>query len=253
MTRTALEALPAQASPCQGTARHVGIIMDGNGRWALARGLPRAAGHRAGVDNVRTVVEASVEAGVRHLTLYAFSTENWHRPPEEVRGLLGLIDHYLERELNGLDRNGVRLRHLGSLEGLAPASRLRVERAVRRTARNDRLHLNVAFNYGGRAEIVRAARRLLRSNLAPEQVTEARLAACLDTAGQPDLDLVIRTGGEMRLSNFLLWQAAYAEIYVSQAYWPDFGRQEFNLALEAYASRQRRFGRLAAPAAAAAA
>jgi undecaprenyl diphosphate synthase len=227
--------------------------MDGNGRWALARGLPRAAGHRAGVENVRTVVEASVEAGIRHLTLYAFSTENWSRPPEEVRGLLGLIDYYLERELNALDRNGVRLRHLGSLEGLPPATRRRIERAVQRTGRNDRLHLNIAFNYGGRAEIVQAACRLLRSGMAPEQVTEDRLAACLDTAGQPDLDLVIRTGGEMRLSNFLLWQAAYAEIYVSQAYWPDFGREEFMQALEAYASRQRRFGRVPDPAQASAA
>jgi len=136
---------------------------------------------------------------------------------------------------------------------LAPTTRLRVERAVLRTARNDRLNLNVAFNYGGRAEIVQAARRLLRSGLAPEQVTEVRLAACLDTAGQPDLDLVIRTGGEMRLSNFLLWQAAYAEIYVSQAFWPDFGREEFMQALKAYASRQRRFGHIAAPAQATAA
>ncbi len=236
---------PHPASSPERTARHVGIIMDGNGRWALARGLPRAAGHRAGVENVRTVVEAGVEAGIRYLTLYAFSTENWNRPPAEVRGLLGLIDLYLERELNALDRNGVRLRHLGSLEGLAPATRRRVQQAVRRTARNDRLHLNIAFNYGGRAEIVRAARQLLSTNPAPEQITEARLAACLDTAGQPDLDLVIRTGGEMRLSNFLLWQAAYAEIYVSQVYWPDFDRAEFMSALESYSARQRRFGRVA--------
>lgn len=247
MTHVAYGGPPHPASSPEGTARHVGIIMDGNGRWALARGLPRAAGHRAGVDNVRTVVEASVEAGIRHLTLYAFSTENWNRPAEEVRGLLRLIDLYLERELNALDRNGVRLRHLGSLDGLAPATRRSVQRAVRRTARNDRLHLNIAFNYGGRAEIVRAARRLLRSKLPPEQITETHLAACLDTAGQPDLDLVIRTGGEMRLSNFLLWQAAYAEIYVSQVYWPDFDRAEFMSALGAYAARQRRFGRVAPP------
>jgi len=243
MTIAAPSVVPSSASHAPIPARHIGIIMDGNGRWALARGLPRSAGHRAGVENVRTVVEASVEAGVRHLTLYAFSTENWTRPAEEVRGLLGLIDLYLERELNALDRNGVRLRHLGSLEGLAPGTRQRVVRAMQRTADNTRLHLNIAFNYGGRAEIVQAARRLVRSNLTPDQVTEAAVATCLDTSGQPDLDLVIRTGGEMRLSNFMLWQAAYAEIYVTQAYWPDFDRQEFVRALECYASRQRRFGK----------
>jgi len=244
MTDHSLEETLALAPPSSQVARHVGIIMDGNGRWAVERGLPRAAGHRAGIENVRTVVRASVEAGVRHLTLYAFSTENWSRPPEEVRGLLGLIDIYLERELNELDRGGVRLRHLGTLDRLPPATRRRVERAVRRTARNDRLHLNIAFNYGGRAEIVQAARRLLRANPAAEEITEAHLSACLDTAGQPDLDLVIRTGGEMRLSNFLLWQAAYAELYVSPAYWPDFGREEFLQAIECLASRQRRFGRI---------
>jgi len=244
MTDHILEATAALAPPSSQIARHVGIIMDGNGRWATARGLPRAAGHRAGVENVRTVVRTSLEAGVRHLTLYAFSTENWSRPPEEVRGLLSLIEIYLDRELNELDRGGVRLRHLGALDRLPPATRRRVEAAVRRTERNDRLHLNIAFNYGGRAEIVQAARRLLRANPAPEAITEARLSACLDTAGQPDLDLVIRTGGEMRLSNFLLWQAAYAELYVSQAYWPDFGREEFLQAIECFASRQRRFGRI---------
>ena len=244
MTDHILEATAALAPPSSQIARHVGIIMDGNGRWATARGLPRAAGHRTGVENVRTVVRTSLEAGVRHLTLYAFSTENWSRPPEEVRGLLSLIEIYLDRELNELDRGGVRLRHLGALDRLPPATRRRVEAAVRRTERNDRLHLNIAFNYGGRAEIVQAARRLLRANPAPEAITEARLSACLDTAGQPDLDLVIRTGGEMRLSNFLLWQAAYAELYVSQAYWPDFGREEFLRAIECFASRQRRFGRI---------
>ena len=223
---------------------HVGIIMDGNGRWAQARGLPRLAGHEAGVENVRGTIKTAVEMGIQHLTLYAFSTENWKRPPEEVNGLLALIDGVLRREVGELNRQGVQLRHLGSLERLGPSTRRAVQEAVDRTRSNQRLIVNIAFNYGGRAELVQAARRIVARGLDPEDVTEAVITSHLSTAGQPDPDLIIRTGGEMRLSNFLLWQSAYAELYATDVFWPDFGRQAFLEAIEGYAARQRRFGGL---------
>ncbi len=223
---------------------HVAIIMDGNGRWARQRGLPRIAGHRAGTENTRRIIESCVEFGVRVLTLYAFSTENWQRPREEVEGLLNILAQVIDRETPHLHEQGVQLRHLGSLDGLPAHLRNRVQHAVALTRTNTRLIVNIAFNYGGRAEILRAVRRLLLEQAPPEALTEERFAACLDTAGLPDPDLIIRTGGEMRLSNFLLWQAAYAEYWSTPIHWPDFGRDAFCEALCAYGQRQRRFGRV---------
>ena len=218
--------------------------MDGNGRWANARGLPRIAGHRAGTDNIKPILEACVEFGVKILTIYAFSTENWDRPPDEVRGLLGLLGEVIRRETQNLHKNGVRVRHIGRTEGLAPALLQSIERSVELTRNNTRITLNVAFNYGGRAEIVDAARTLIRNGVRPEEVTEDVFASNLYTASQPDPDLIIRTGGDMRLSNFLLWQAAYAEYYTTPLYWPEFNREALYEALHAYQSRDRRFGRV---------
>jgi undecaprenyl diphosphate synthase len=224
--------------------QHVAIIMDGNGRWARDRGLPRLAGHRAGTENTRRIIEACVEFGVGVLTLYAFSTENWQRPRDEVDGLFHILGQVIDREVPQLHKNGVQLRHIGSLEGLPAHLRDRVERAVALTRDNQRLVLNVAFNYGGRAEILRAVRRMLADQIRPDDVTEELLGSYLDTAGVPDPDLIIRTAGEMRLSNFLLWQAAYAEYWCTSTRWPDFGKDEFYRALSAYSQRERRFGRV---------
>jgi undecaprenyl diphosphate synthase len=224
--------------------QHVAIIMDGNGRWARERGLPRLAGHRAGTENLRRIVRACGDHGVKILTIYAFSTENWRRPQEEVRGLLGLLSQMLDRELESLRRNGVQLRHLGSLDELPSNLQSGIRRALEATAANDRLILNVALNYGGRSEIVEAVRRVMRSGLAPEQVTEQAISDHLYSAGLPDPDLIIRTAGEMRLSNFLIWQAAYAEFYSTPTYWPDFDPQELEKALLAYGQRVRKYGRL---------
>ncbi len=222
---------------------HVAIIMDGNGRWSRARGLPRLAGHRAGVENLRRILTTSVEFGIRILTIYAFSTENWNRPLEEVRGLLNILETVIDRELAELHKNGVQLRHLGRMEGLSPELQNKVHRAIELTRHNERLILNVAFNYGGRQELVHAFRRIVADGISPEQVDEALVARYLFTAGLPDPDLIIRTSGEMRLSNFLIWQGAYAEYYVTPTYWPDFDKQELRKALEAYAHRERRFGK----------
>ncbi len=221
---------------------HVAIIMDGNGRWARARGLPRLAGHRAGVDNLRRVIEAAVEFGIGYLTIYAFSTENWSRPPDEVRGLLNILDEVIDRELEELNRNGVCLRHIGRLERLDPALQVKVQKAIDLTRDNRKLVLNIAWNYGGRDEIVYALQQILRQGARPEEVDEALISRHLFTAGSPDPDLVVRTSGELRTSNFLIWQAAYAEWYVTPTLWPDFGRDELLAALVEYAGRERRFG-----------
>jgi undecaprenyl diphosphate synthase len=221
---------------------HVAIIMDGNGRWATARGLPRLAGHRAGVDNLRRVIEAAAEFGIRYLTIYAFSTENWARPPDEVRGLLNILDEVIDRELAQLHKNGVCLRHIGRLERLDPALQEKVQQAVALTRDNRRLVLNIAWNYGGRDEIVHALQQILCQGHAPEAVDEALIARHLFTAGSPDPDLVVRTSGELRTSNFLIWQAAYAEWFVTPTLWPDFGRDDLLAALVEYARRERRFG-----------
>ncbi len=227
--------------------QHVAIIMDGNGRWARARGLPRLAGHRAGVDNLRRVLEACAEFGVRYLTIYAFSTENWGRPPDEVRGLMNILEDVIDRELQDLHANGVQLRHIGRLEGLAPALQEKVRSAVDLTRDNTRLVLNIAWNYGGRDEIVHAIRHMLADGVAPEDVDEDLVHRYLFTAGSPDPDLIIRTSGELRVSNFLIWQGAYAEWYVTPTYWPDFGREELLEALWEFARRERRFGRVEQP------
>jgi undecaprenyl diphosphate synthase len=221
---------------------HVAIIMDGNGRWALSRGLPRLAGHRAGVENLRRIITACVEFGIPYLTIYAFSTENWGRPPEEVKGLLFILDEVLDRELAELHKQGVRLWHIGRLEGIAPSTQKKVRDAIEMTKNNTRLTLNVAFNYGGRAEIVHAIQQMLADGVTAGQITEELIGRYLYTAGQPDPDLIIRTAGELRVSNFLLWQGAYAEYYAADVYWPDFDKEEFWRALEHFASRERRFG-----------
>ncbi len=224
---------------------HVAVIMDGNGRWARSRGLLRLAGHRAGARNARRVIQAFADHGVTYLTLYAFSTENWSRPREEVSGLWRLLGEVVRRELQSLHESGVRLIHIGRSDRLAPALRQAVQHAVDLTKDNRRFTLCVALDYGGRAEIVAAVRRMLAAGVRPEEATEEAFASFLDTAGVPDPDLVIRTGGEMRLSNLLLWQTAYAEYYATSACWPDFGEDEVRQALAAYAQRQRRFGGLA--------
>jgi undecaprenyl diphosphate synthase len=218
--------------------------MDGNGRWAKRRSLPRLAGHHAGTENVRRITIACADAGVDVLTIYAFSTENWRRPAEEVRGLMTLLAQRIDREAAELHRNNVRIRHVGTLDGVAARLAERVRNAVELTRDNTGLILNVAFNYGARHEIARAVRRIVEDGVAAEDITEELIDQHLDTAGLPDLDLVIRTGGEMRLSNFLLWQAAYAEYYSTPLCWPDFGREELYEAFAEFGRRVRRFGGL---------
>ena len=216
--------------------------MDGNGRWARARGLPRLAGHRAGTENLRHVLRAAVEFDIKVLTLYAFSTENWGRPESEVRGLLSIFERMIDRELSELHKEGVQLRHIGRLEHISPKFQQKVLDAVEWTKNNQRLTLNIAFDYGGRAELVDAIRRIVTDGVPVEQIDEALVSHYLYTANCPDPDLIIRTSGEMRLSNFLIWQAAYAEIYMTPTLWPDFDKGELYKALEAYNERERRFG-----------
>jgi undecaprenyl diphosphate synthase len=218
--------------------------MDGNGRWALSRGLPRLAGHRAGTENLRRVIRATVEFGIKYLTIYAFSTENWGRPPEEVKGLMYILEDVIDRELNELHKEGVQLRHIGRLEQLSPRLQEKVLDAIEVTKNNDRLILNIAFNYGGRDEIVQAIQRMMKDGIAPENVTDELVNQYLYTAGVPDPDLIIRTSGELRVSNFLIWQAAYSEWYITPTYWPDFDKEEYRRALEAFAQRDRRFGKV---------
>jgi undecaprenyl diphosphate synthase len=225
---------------------HVAIIMDGNGRWAEERHLPRAVGHRAGTENVRSIIEACIECGVKVLTLYAFSTENWRRPDEEIEALFEILTDVIDREADELNREGVRLRHLGTLEHIPEELATRIREAVDKTSFNDRLIVNVAFNYGGQAEIVRAVRRIIEQGISPEAIDEDVISRNLDTAGLPDPDLIVRTAGEMRLSNFLLWQAAYAEYWSTDVYWPDFDGERFKHALDEYGRRQRRFGSVGA-------
>ena len=221
---------------------HIAIIMDGNGRWAISRGLPRLAGHRAGTENLRRVIEACVEFGVRYLTLYAFSTENWGRPFEEVRGLMRILEDVIDRELDELHKQGTRLRHIGRLDRLKPSLRQKVLDAIEFTKDNDRLILCVAFNYGGRDEIVCAIQQMIEDGVNPDQVSSDLVSKYLFTAGVPDPDLIIRTSGELRGSNFLIWQGAYSEWYFTPTFWPDFGKEELGLALEEYKHRQRRYG-----------
>ena len=223
---------------------HVAIIMDGNGRWALARGLPRLIGHRAGTENLRRIITACVEFGIKYLTIYAFSTENWGRPREEVDGLMNILEDVIDRELAELNKEGVQLRHIGRLERLDPKLQEKVLEAIELTRHNDRLVLNVAFNYGGRDEIVNAIQKMIKDNVKPEQVTSDLVSQYLFTVGVPDPDLIIRTSGELRVSNFLIWQGAYSEWYVTSVYWPDFSKEEFRKALDTFAQRDRRYGGL---------
>jgi undecaprenyl diphosphate synthase len=224
--------------------QHVAIIMDGNGRWALSRNLPRLAGHRAGTENLRRILTASVEFGIQYLTLYAFSTENWGRPVEEVRGLMRILENVIDRELNELNEQGVQLRHIGRLDRLKPSLKQKVLDAIELTKDNRRLVLNVAFNYGGRDEIVWAIRHMIEDGVAPEDVTVDLVNQYLFTAGVPDPDLIIRTSGELRGSNFLIWQGAYAEWYFTPIYWPDFDKEALHKAILEYSQRDRRFGGL---------
>jgi undecaprenyl diphosphate synthase len=233
---------PVGVTPAERIPRHVAIIMDGNGRWAISRGLPRLAGHKAGTENLRRVIRASVEFGIKYLTIYAFSTENWGRPTEEVQGLLHILEDVIDRELDELHKEGVQLRHIGRLERLAPALQDKVQEAIELTRSNDRLVLIVAFNYGGRDEIVQAIQRIMRDGIPSDQVTSELVSQYLYTAGVPDPDLIIRTSGELRVSNFLIWQGAYAELYSTPAYWPDFDKEEYRRALDTFAQRERRYG-----------
>jgi undecaprenyl diphosphate synthase len=222
--------------------RHIGFIMDGNGRWARQRGLPRLAGHRAGAENLRRVLRACGEWGIKYVTIYAFSTENWGRPREEVEGLLNLLDQYIDKELPELVKEGVQVRHIGRMDGVPERLQEKIRQAVEATKGNERLILCVAFNYGGRAEIVDAVRKIIAKGYKPEEVDEDLISSHLYTAGIPDPDLIIRTAGEMRLSNFLLWQSAYAEYYSTPVYWPDFDEEELYKALLDFSRRERRFG-----------
>jgi undecaprenyl diphosphate synthase len=227
---------------------HVAVIMDGNGRWAAQRHLPRVEGHRAGIDSVRDVVEGSARLGIRVLTLYAFSVENWKRPAAEVSTLMMLLKRYLRSELNTLLRNNIKFKVVGRMEDLAPDVQKELRDAEERTAANGGMQFNIALNYGGRAEIVEAARRMAIDGVTPDQIDERRVSSYLYTAGQPDPDLLIRTSGEMRVSNFLLWQIAYAEIWVTDTLWPDFRQKHLLEAILAYQKRDRRFGGVKQPA-----
>jgi undecaprenyl diphosphate synthase len=245
--KTDLTTAPLAAGAAgRGVPAHVAIIMDGNGRWAARRGLPRVEGHRRGVEAVRRTVRSAIEVGVRYLTIYSFSAENWRRPPQEVSDLMGLLKRFIRNDLADLHANGVRVRVIGDRDGLSADIRILLDEAEELTRGNAGLTLVVAFNYGGRQEIVRAVRTLAekarRGEIAPEAITPETLDAALDTRGIPDPDLVIRTSGEQRISNFLLWQSAYAEYVFLPDLWPDFDDARFRAAIDEYARRERRFG-----------
>ena len=223
---------------------HVAIIMDGNGRWAKERGLPRLAGHKAGGDNIRPAAKLFSAHGVKYLTLYAFSTENWNRPVQEVSGLLGLLGRRIDQEAQAFHEDNVRFVHIGRVNRLSKKIRQKVESAVDLTANNTGLTLCLAFDYGGRDEVVQAARRIAADGVAADRIDESVFERYLYSSGIPDPDLLIRTGGETRLSNFLLWQTAYSEFYFSPVLWPDFGSKDIEEALSEYSRRQRRFGRI---------
>ncbi len=232
-----IRSIPAEKIP-----RHVAIIMDGNGRWALSRGLPRLAGHRAGTENLRRILEECGELGIDFLTLYAFSTENWGRPQAEVRGLMTILENVIDSELAELHARGVKLNHLGHLDQLDRKLRKKVIQAVEMTKDNTRLTLNIAFNYGGRNEIVHAIKQIITDNVDANRIDDNLVSQYLFTSGVPDPDMVIRTSGELRISNFLIWQAAYAEWYFTPVYWPDFGPIELRRAVIEFSQRDRRYG-----------
>jgi undecaprenyl diphosphate synthase len=224
--------------------QHVAIIMDGNGRWAKKRGLPRLVGHRQGVNAAQKAIEIFLEYKIPYLTLYAFSTENWNRPQGEIDGIFRILGERLEEGIKFAHENGIRIRHLGKPDGLPQRLQERVKQAIEVTKNNSQLTVSLAFNYGGRDEIVEAVRSLILSHTLPQDISEKILSHHLYTTGIPDPDLIVRTGGEMRLSNFLIWQSAYAEIYFTPVLWPDFGKKEIDKALISYSQRQRRFGSL---------
>ena len=226
--------------------RHVAVIMDGNGRWAKQRGLPRFSGHKAGTDNVRRVVELFHNHQVKYLTLYAFSTENWRRPDEEVSGLLRILAEMIDRETKALHEKNVRVFHLGRIDSLSEQLQAKVHKAIELTKNNTGITLSIAFDYGGRAEIMDAIRHIIKDGIPSEKITESLFSSYLYTPDIPEPDLIIRTAGEMRLSNFLIWQAAYSEFYATPTLWPDFGDEDIERALVAYSHRERRFGGLKA-------
>ncbi len=236
----------ARLIPLERIPHHVAIIMDGNGRWANRQGFPRIHGHERGTENIRRITHAAGDLGIRYLTLWAFSTENWRRPFDEVQGIMRILAEAVERETEALHRQGARLCHIGSLEGLPDETRRAVEAAIDLTKGNDRLVLTLAFNYGGRQEMVQAIRSLIAQGLPPEEIDEESIARCLYTREIPDPDLVIRTSGEYRMSNFLIWQAAYAELFFTPVLWPDFGPDDLETAVLDYSQRERRFGRVSA-------
>lgn len=223
---------------------HVAMIMDGNGRWAKKRNLPRLAGHRAGTENIRRIIELFIDYKIGYLTLYVFSTENWKRPPDEVQGLMLILDEMIDQEVKELHKNGVRIVHLGKLDDVPAEVRSNIEKSVELTKNNKKMTLNIAFNYGGRAEIVDAFKQIARDGTPPEEIDEALISSHMYTADMPDPDLIIRTGGEMRISNFLVWQSSYSEYYSTEVLWPDFGKDEIDEALIEYGRRKRRFGGL---------
>jgi len=223
---------------------HIAFIMDGNGRWAERRGLPRLAGHRAGVENIRPIIECLNQYQIKYITLYSFSTENWNRPKDEVTGLLHILEESIEQETLELHKRGVRLRHLGRLEELPESLQLAINKALELTRNNTGMTLSLAFNYGSRLEIVDAVRHIIADGTPPQDIDEGLFNNYLYTAGLPEVDLVIRTGGELRISNCLLWQSAYSEYYFTDVLWPDFDSQEVGKALQVYSQRKRRFGRV---------
>ena len=221
---------------------HLAIIMDGNGRWAQQKGLPRVSGHRAGTENLREVIEAAVEFGIQYLTIFAFSTENWTRPSDEVQGLMKIFRTMLDRELKNLHENGVQLRHLGCLDRIDETLKKKVSEAIELTKDNSTLILNIAFNYGGRDEILRAVKQLIQDGCKAEDLDEETFEKYLYSSDSPDPDLIIRTSGEFRISNFMIWQGAYSEWYFTPTYWPDFGKDDLLEAITAYNQRDRRYG-----------
>ncbi len=233
--------LPAQPAPPPGP-RHVAIIMDGNGRWAKSRGFGRTHGHKKGAESLRTILNACRDTGVKCLTVYAFSSENWRRPEAEISDLMQLLQHYLHNEVQTLHENNIRMHFIGDLNALDTPIRAQVNQAIETTKRNDGFHFTIALSYGARQELVRAVQKIIAQNIPAEDITEVTISAALDTAELPEPDLLIRTGGEHRLSNFLLWQSAYTEFYFTDILWPDFGKEAFAQALADFAGRERRYG-----------
>ena len=243
MRRTNRDSLKKNISH-NGVLTHLAIIMDGNGRWAENKRLPRLAGHRAGTENIRSIIEESAKLGIQHLTLFAFSTENWRRPSSEVEGIMDILKNVINSETFSLHQQGVKILHIGSLQGLSQELKEAISYATELTRNNKALCLNVAFNYGGRAEILEATKKMLTDNISVQDLDEKTFSSYLDTAGIPDPDLIIRTGGEMRLSNFLIWQSAYSEYYSTTKFWPDFKKSDLRKALDTYKRRDSRFGEI---------